>query len=396
MEQVCILGSTGSIGENTLEVIARNSEKYHIRSLVAGRNYQGMFRQVKQFMPDVAIMADPEAAKCLAQLVREEGYKTEVLSGTREVARAAAEGSTSIVVAAIVGAAGLLPTLAAVKSGKKVLLANKEALVMTGDLFMRSVEESGAVLLPVDSEHNAIFQCMPPDYRNGLRQVGVRRILLTASGGPFRNRSIETLATVTPEQACAHPNWAMGKKISVDSATMMNKGLEMIEACWLFNARPDQIETVVHPQSIIHSLVDYDDGSVLAQLSNPDMKTPIAQALAWPKRIPSGAKPLSLIEIARLDFQAPSFRRFPCLKLAQEAMSAGGTASAMLNAANEEAVDAFLRKQLRFDKIPEVIDATLQKLPVNRAGSVEDVLDADVQARSNAQQYIIRQDCCIA
>ena len=390
MQQVCVLGSTGSIGLSTLDVIARNSERYRVRSLAAGRNHQRMLEQVKAFRPDYAVMADPAAADQLKQSVKAEGLSTEVLSGSQAVAQVAADSDVDVVMAAIVGAAGLLPTLAAVKAGKKVLLANKEALVMTGALFMDSVKESGAQLLPIDSEHNAIFQCMPHGYQNGLEQVGVRRILLTASGGPFRETSVDTFASVTPEQACAHPNWSMGRKISVDSATMMNKGLEFIEACWLFGAKPSQVEVVIHPQSIIHSLVDYNDGSVLAQMGNPDMRTPIAHAMAWPERIPSGVEPLSLADIGRLDFQKPCMERFRCLKLAQDAAETGGTAAAMLNAANELAVDAFLRKSLRFDRIPDVIDATLQTLQINGAGDVEQVLDADRRARAQAQCEIDR------
>lgn len=388
VQQVCILGSTGSIGTSTLDVIARNSDAYRIRSLVACRNIEKMFEQICQFQPEVAVMADTKAADKLREMLKECGNRTPVEGGSLAVAKVAADESVDVVMAAIVGAAGLLPTLAAVKAGKKVLLANKEALVMTGALFIDSVKESGAQLLPIDSEHNAVFQCLPHGYHQGLEKVGVRRILLTASGGPFRNTSVDTFAGVTPEQACAHPNWSMGRKISVDSATMMNKGLEFIEACWLFGAKPDQVEVVIHPQSVIHSLVDYNDGSVLAQMGNPDMRTPIAHALAWPERIHSGVEPLSLIDVARLDFQAPDMQRYRCLGLAQEAARTGGTAAAMLNAANEVAVDAFLGRQLRFDRIPEVIDATLQTLAVRSADSVDLVLDADQKARVLAQQQV--------
>ncbi|AMO56148.1 1-deoxy-D-xylulose 5-phosphate reductoisomerase [Endozoicomonas montiporae CL-33] len=390
VQQLCVLGSTGSIGKSTLDVVARNADRYRVRSLVAGKNARMMLEQVRQFAPEYAVMADPEAADTLREWVRQEQLATEVLSGTLSVAQAAADSEVDVVMAAIVGAAGLLPTLAAVKAGKKVLLANKEALVMTGALFMDSVKESGSLLLPIDSEHNAIFQCMPPDYQQGLEQVGVERILLTASGGPFRDTPLDTFAGITPEQACAHPNWSMGRKISVDSATMMNKGLEYIEACWLFGATPDQVDVVIHPQSIIHSLVDYKDGSMLAQMGNPDMRTPIAHAMAWPERIQSGVRSLSLADIGRLDFYDPCMERFRCLKLAQDAAFAGGTAAAMLNAANEEAVDAFLEKGLRFDRIPEVVDATLQVLQVHNAGDIEQVLDADRQARKLARQQIVR------
>jgi 1-deoxy-D-xylulose-5-phosphate reductoisomerase len=292
--------------------------------------------------------------------------------------------------AAIVGAAGLRPTLAAVEAGKKVLLANKEALVMSGALFMQAVRQSGAVLLPIDSEHNAIFQCLPGDFSRGLPQVGVRRILLTASGGPFRQTPQSELADVTPEQACAHPNWSMGRKISVDSASMMNKGLELIEACWLFDARPAQIEVVVHPQSVIHSLVDYVDGSVLAQLGNPDMRTPIANALAWPERIDSGVAPLDLFAIARLDFQAPDEQRFPCLRLSRQAADAGGSAPALLNAANEVAVAAFLERRIRFPEIASMIEDVLDHESVVAVDTLEAVFAADHQARLLAGQWLSR------
>jgi 1-deoxy-D-xylulose-5-phosphate reductoisomerase len=290
--------------------------------------------------------------------------------------------------AAIVGAAGLRPTLAAVEAGKKVLLANKEALVMSGALFMQAVRRSNAVLLPIDSEHNAIFQCLPGDYGRGLAQVGVRRILLTASGGPFRQTPASELAAVTPEQACAHPNWSMGRKISVDSASMMNKGLELIEACWLFDARPSQIEVVVHPQSVIHSLVDYVDGSVLAQLGNPDMRTPIASALAWPERIDSGVAPLDLFAIARLDFQSPDEQRFPCLRLAREAAEAGNSAPAVLNAANEIAVEAFLQRRIRFPEIASMIEQVLDQEPVVAVDTLDAVFAADQRARVLAGQWL--------
>lgn len=390
MQQICVLGSTGSIGKSTLDVVARNADSYNIHALAAGRNHDQMLAQVKQFEPAYAVMSDAKVADQLRMSVVNEGLKTEVLGGERAVAQVAADADIDVVMAAIVGAAGLLPTLAAVKAGKKVLLANKEALVMTGALFMDSVKASGAQLLPIDSEHNAIFQCMPRDYAKGLRQVGVRKILLTASGGPFRETSVAVLPSVTPEQACAHPNWSMGRKISVDSATMMNKGLEFIEACWLFSAQPNQVEVVIHPQSIIHSMVDYVDGSVLAQMGNPDMRTPIAHALAWPERKDSGVAPLSLAEVGRLDFQEPCLERFKCLGLAQQAASAGGTAAVMLNAANEEAVGAFLNRKLRFDRIPEVIDSTLQTLQIHRADDLEQVFDADQKARCHAQNRIER------
>ena len=385
-QQVCILGSTGSIGKSTLDVIARNPEQFAVHSLVAGVNWQVMLEQVRQFRPRYVVMNDEQAAKALRASLGE--FDTEVYVGVDAMVQLASDPEVDVVMAAIVGAAGLAPTMAAVHAGKKILLANKETLVITGSLFMEAVKTSGSVLLPIDSEHNAIFQCLPSGYGAGLEHVGVRRILLTASGGPFRQSPVETFPSVTPEQACAHPNWSMGRKISVDSATMMNKGLEFIEACWLFNARPEQIDVVIHPQSIIHSMVDYDDGSVLAQMGNPDMRTPIAHALAWPKRIPSGVAPLSLADIGKLEFQAPDMARYRCLQLAQDAARSGGTAAAMLNAANEIAVDAFLQRKLRFDRIPEVIDATLQTLPVMNASDLEQVMAADRQARSTAQQQV--------
>ncbi len=387
-QQVCILGSTGSIGKSTLDVIARNPERFAVHSLVAGINWQLMCQQVRQFRPRYVIMNDEHAARKLQCALAAEGLVAEIHVGTDAMAQVASDGDVDVVMAAIVGAAGLEPTMAAVHAGKKILLANKETLVIAGALFMEAVKASGSVLLPIDSEHNAIFQCLPPEHRVGLENVGVRRILLTASGGPFRQSPVESLPMVTPEQACAHPNWSMGRKISVDSATMMNKGLEFIEACWLFNARPEQIEVMIHPQSIIHSMVDYEDGSVLAQLGNPDMRTPIAHALAWPQRMPSGVAPLSLADIGKLEFMAPDMSRYRCLQLAQDAARSGGTSAAMLNAANEIAVDAFLRHKLRFDRIPEVIDATLQTLPVMNASDFEQIMTADRRARSTARQQV--------
>lgn len=388
MQQICILGSTGSIGKSTLDVIQRNCDHYRVHSLVSGKNHKLMLKQISQFKPKQVVMVDDFAANKLREAVQIEGFATEVLSGHQHAVSVAADREVDCVMAAIVGSAGLLPTLAAIRAGKKVLLANKEALVMAGGLFMDAVRQSGTVLLPIDSEHNAIFQCMPRDFDKGLDKVGVRRILLTASGGPFRETPLNAFGSITPAQACAHPNWNMGRKISVDSATMMNKGLEFIEACWLFNAEASQIDIVIHPQSIIHSMVDYTDGSVLAQMGNPDMRTPIAHGLAWPKRIKSGVEPLSLMDIARLDFYEPCMRRYQCLKLATEVASSGGTAAAMLNAANEEAVDAFLHKSLHFKGIAEVVDFTLQSLPSVMADSVDTVLNADLQARTVAKQYI--------
>jgi 1-deoxy-D-xylulose-5-phosphate reductoisomerase len=335
-------------------------------------------------------MADPASATELRRQLQAAGVDTEVLAGPPSLETVASLPEVRQVMAAIVGAAGLLPTLAAARAGKRVLLANKEALVMSGHLFMDTVQRHGAELLPIDSEHNAIFQCMPPDLGRGLAAVGVRRILLTASGGPFRRTPPAELADVTPDQACAHPNWVMGRKISVDSATMMNKGLEIIEACWLFNTTQDKIEVVLHPQSVIHSMVEYSDGSVLAQLGNPDMRTPIAHALAWPERIESGVASLDLFSKSRFDFEPPDPSRFPCLRLAREAITAGGTASAVLNAANEVAVAAFLEGRLRFLQIPEVIEAALAAVPAREATDLEVVFADDAAARRFAAQRLER------
>jgi 1-deoxy-D-xylulose-5-phosphate reductoisomerase len=392
MQQVSILGSTGSIGLSTLDVLARHPDRYRVFALTADRQWSLLAEQCQTFKPRYAVLRDPEAAEQLTRQLKSAGCPTEVLLGEQALSDVASHPEVDTVMAAIVGAAGLLPTLAAVTAGKKVLLANKEVLVMAGGLFTRAVAEYGATLLPIDSEHNAIFQCLPnyrPDYlAQGLASSGVRKILLTASGGPFRTTPLADLAAVTPEQACAHPNWSMGQKISVDSATMMNKGLELIEACWLFNARPEQIEVVVHPQSVVHSLVEYADGSLLAQLGNPDMRTPIAHALAWPERIDSGVASLDLIATARLDFCAPDYERFPCLALAQQAVATGGTAPAVLNAANEVAVAAFLAGKLRFDEISWVIAEVLKQVPVTEPDTLAVVQTADSTARKLAQTII--------
>lgn len=393
-QKITILGATGSIGVSTLDVIARHPERYQVFALSADRRWQLLATQCLTHKPRYAVLNDPLAASELEHELRRQGCTTEVLQGADALAAVAAHDDVDTVMAAIVGAVGLLPTLAAVKAGKKVLLANKEALVMAGGLFTRAVAEHGAVLLPIDSEHNAIFQCLPnhrSDYLvDGLKSSGVRKILLTASGGPFRNTPIVDLSNVTPEQACAHPNWSMGQKISVDSATMLNKGLELIEACWLFNTCPQQVQVVIHPQSVIHSMVEYIDGSVLAQLGNPDMRTPIAHALAWPERIESGVASLDLIATARLDFTAPDYERFPCLRLAQQAAEASGTAPALLNAANEVAVAAFLNRSIRFDQIAMVIDHVLSRLPSCEPQSLAQVQGADAEARAAAQQFIAR------
>lgn len=391
-EWITILGATGSIGVSTLDVVARHPEKYKVFALTADRRWQLLATQCLVHQPRYAVLKEAAAALELERELRRQGCTTEVLQGDAALALVAAHADVDVVMAAIVGAAGLLPTLAAVEAGKKVLLANKEALVMAGGLFTRAVADHGAVLLPIDSEHNAIFQCLPShraDYlQDGLKSSGVRKILLTASGGPFRNTPLAELAKVTPEQACAHPNWSMGQKISVDSATMLNKGLELIEACWLFNAHPRQVQVVVHPQSVIHSMVEYIDGSVLAQLGNPDMRTPIAHALAWPERMESGVASLDLIATARLDFSAPDYARFPCLGLAQQAAEVSGTAPAILNAANEMAVAAFLRRRIRFDQIATLIDQVLSRLDACEPHDLAQVQAADAEARALATQLI--------
>ena len=389
-QQITVLGATGSIGLSTLDVIARHPERYQAFALSGYSRLDELLALCVKHRPQVAVVPHGQAASQLQAGLRAAGLNTEVLVGEEGLCQIASAPEVDAVMAAIVGAAGLRPTLAAVNAGKKILLANKEALVMTGDLFMQAVRRSGSVLLPIDSEHNAIFQCLPQDFARGLGDVGVRRILLTASGGPFRETPLAELEHVTPEQACAHPNWSMGRKISVDSASMMNKGLELIEACWLFDARPEQVEVVIHPQSVIHSLVDYIDGSVLAQLGNPDMRTPIANALAWPERIDSGVAPLDLFAIARLDFQRPDEQRFPCLRLAREAAVAGNSAPAMLNAANEVAVAAFLDGRIRYPQIARIIEDVLNSEPVVAVDELEAVIAADSKARMLAEQWLSR------
>ena len=389
-QQVTVLGATGSVGLSTLDVIARHPELYQVFALTGFTRHSELLALCVKHTPQFAVLPTQEAARKLQDDLAVAGLDTRVLVGEGGLCEVASHPQVDTVLAAIVGAAGLRPTLAAVEAGKKVLLANKEALVMSGALFMEAVRQSGAVLLPIDSEHNAIFQCLPVDYARGLVPVGVRRILLTGSGGPFRETPLDQLCDVTPEQACAHPNWSMGRKISVDSASMVNKGLELIEACWLFDARPDQIEVVIHPQSVIHSMVDYMDGSVLAQLGNPDMRTPIAHALAWPMRIDSGVAPLDLFSIARLDFQAPDEQRFPCLRLARQAAEAGNSAPAMLNAANEVAVAAFLDRRIRYPEIASMIDEVLNLEPVVALHDLEAVFEVDSKARVLAEQWLSR------
>ena len=385
---VAVLGSTGSIGESTLDVVARHPDRFRLVAVGANRSAAKLAEQVLRYRPAYAALADAKAAAELTQLLGTKAPQTKVLVGEGALTEIASMAEVDAVMAAIVGAAGLPSTLAAARAGKRLLLANKESLVMAGPLLMDAVREGGATLLPIDSEHNAIFQCMPHDMSVGTAPRGVRRVLLTASGGPFRDWTREAIATATPEQAVAHPNWVMGRKISVDSATLMNKGLELIEACLLFGLPPQQVDVVVHPQSIIHSAVEYLDGSVLAQLGSPDMRTPIAHALAWPDRIASGVEFLDLIKTARLDFRAPDPEKFRCLALAQAAARAGGFAPAVLNAANEVAVQAFLDRQLNFLEIATVIESVVAQSGGGVVGSLEDVLAADSESRQRAHERI--------
>ncbi|AMO36358.1 1-deoxy-D-xylulose-5-phosphate reductoisomerase [Thauera humireducens] len=387
-QRITVLGATGSIGQSTLDVVARHPDRFEVFALTAHRQDDKLLEQVLRFSPQYAVIGDVEAAQRLRVALAEAGSRTEVLCGPEALEQVAAASDVDMVMAAIVGAAGLRPSLAAARAGKKVLLANKEALVLSGQIFMDAVAASGAVLLPIDSEHNAVFQALPAGYARAPGRAGVRRVLLTASGGPFRAAPIAELAAVTPEQACAHPNWVMGRKISVDSATMMNKGLEVIEAHWLFGVPAEMIEVVVHRQSVIHSMVEYVDGSVLAQLGNPDMRTPIAHAMAWPERIEAGVRSLDLFEIARLDFERPDFQRFPCLGLAFAALRAGGAAPAVLNAANEEAVAAFLDRRIAYLDIARVIEPCLERSAGVAVDSLDAVLAVDAQARDWASAQI--------
>jgi 1-deoxy-D-xylulose-5-phosphate reductoisomerase len=388
MQRITILGATGSIGVSTLDVIARHPDRYTVYALSAHGRVQELAAQCQQFRPARAVVGSAAAAEQLAALLRAMNLDTQVEWGEAALCAIASAPEVDSVMAAIVGAAGLAPTLAAAQAGKKVLLANKEALVMSGQLFMDAVQESGATLLPIDSEHNAIFQCLPTSYRRVPDAAGVTKILLTASGGPFLKRAVESLDAVTPDEACKHPKWVMGRKISVDSATMMNKGLEVIEAHWLFGAPADRIEVVIHPQSVIHSMVSYNDGSVLAELGNPDMRTPIAHALAYPERIASGVAQLDLTQVGTLQFEKPDFERFPCLALAFDALRAGGTAPALLNAANEVAVQAFLEERIGFRQIDRVIAAVMDELPHGAASSIEAVISQDALARACAHRVI--------
>jgi len=387
-ENVTILGSTGSVGESTLDVIGRNPGRYRVAALTAHRNTHRLAEQCAQFGAKLAVIADSTRENELYAALRDLGSKADVMSGESGMATAAGMDEVGIVMASIVGAAGLKPTLRAAETGKKILLANKESLVIAGEVFIRAARENGARVVPVDSEHNAIFQALPDGFENGLDSVGVERIILTASGGPFLEKSANELAQVTPDQACKHPNWDMGRKISVDSATLMNKGLEVIEARWLFNCTPAQLEVLIHPQSIIHSMVAYRDGSVLAQLGTPDMRTPIAHALAWPDRIEAGVKHLNLAEVGTLNFSAPDFERFPCLGLAFEAVRAGQNAPVVLNAANEIAVQAFLDEQITFDRIPALVDGVMQTTPISPISDIGDVLEQDRRARQVARQVM--------
>ncbi len=401
MINIAILGATGSIGTSTLDVISRQSERFRAWALTANNNVERLYQQCLDFVPAYALMVDENSAEQLAQKLKAhpETQAIQVLSGADALDKVASDPAVDYVMAAIVGAAGLSSSMAAAHAGKRILLANKESLVMSGALFMQAVKDNNSVLLPIDSEHNAIFQSMPSQLMKAnsasstqmgsLHDFGVEKILLTASGGPFLNKSLSELSNVAPDQACAHPNWEMGRKISVDSATMMNKGLEVIEASWLFNATADDIQVVIHPQSVIHSMVSYNDGSVLAQLGNPDMRTPIAHAMAWPERMASGVEQLDIFQVAQLNFQAPDFERFVCLRLAYDALRLGGTAPAILNAANEVAVDAFLNEKIAFTHIARVVEQTMERLTVHNVNSMDVVLSADQKARITANELLL-------
>lgn len=386
-QSLTVLGATGSIGGSTLDIVRRHRDRYQVFALSAARNATLLAEQIAEFSPRFAVLTEAAAAAQLRALLPSD-CPTTVLHGPDALVQIAEHPEVDMVMAAIVGAAGLLPNLAAARAGKKVLLANKESLVMAGPLFMQAVKEGGATLLPIDSEHNAIFQSLPHDYQGEFGRHGVEKILLTASGGPFRGRTFASLMEVTPAQAVAHPNWSMGAKISVDSATLMNKGLELIEACFLFNCTPEQVQVVVHKQSVIHSMVQYCDGSVLAQLGQPDMRTPIAYGMAWPERIASGVQPLDLFALARFDFEAPDEAAFPCLTLARRAFAQGGTMPAVLNAANEIAVAAFLAEQIRFTDIPELISKVMSEHQCQEADNLESILAADGFARSRGNAWL--------
>ena len=388
LQKLTILGSTGSVGANTLDVVERHPDRFRVMALTAHAQTATLFAQCVKHQPRYAVISEPSAAEELARRLRDEGLDTQVLCGAEALEHVASLPEVDTVMAAIVGIAGLKPTIAAARAGKKLLLANKEALVTAGAVLMQAARSGGATLLPIDSEHNAVFQSLPGTFAGDLGAVGVRRILLTASGGPFRLMPANDLQHVSPDAACAHPNWSMGRKISVDSATMMNKGLEVIEAHWLFNARPEQIEVVIHPESVVHSLVEYVDGSVIAQLGNPDMRTPIAHALAHPDRIDAGVDFLDLARTGSLHFETPDTGRFPCLKLAYEALAAGGWAPAVLNAANEVAVARFLAGDIAFPEIPQLIQAVLARCETGRVETLDDVLEADRAARICAERCL--------
>ena len=389
LKRVAILGSTGSIGVNTLDVIRAHPERFKVVALTAAKQIERLAEQCIEFNPAIAVVANADGAAQLSRLLQEKKIATQVLYGPQALVQAVTESGCDTVMAAIVGAAGLVPALAAAQAGKRVLLANKEALVMSGNLFMQAMKAGGGELLPIDSEHNAIFQCLPDRFtKNPSDHLGVEELWLTASGGPFRDKAISDLAGITPDQACAHPNWVMGRKISVDSATMMNKGLEVIEAFWLFGLPLEKIKVLIHPQSVVHSMVRYRDGSVLAQMGQPDMRTPIAYGLAWPERIDAGVTPLNLTQLTGLSFTEPNFSQFPCLSLAFAAAKSGGTAPAILNAANEVAVAAFLDDGLPYLKISNVVEHCLNALPPVAADSLETILEADVLARQTANQFI--------
>jgi len=390
IQNIAILGATGSIGASTLDVIARHPSRFRVAALTANRQVDELAELCRRHRPDAVCVADASQAPRLRERLAAAGAGCRVLAGEEGLVEVASLPGVDCVMAAIVGAAGLRATLAAAKAGKKLLLANKEALVVAGPVFMETVRASHTVLLPIDSEHNAIFQCLPPFASGDLAAKGIRRILLTGSGGPFRARARNELQRVTPDEACAHPNWVMGRKISVDSATMMNKGLEVIEAHWLFGAAPEQIQVVVHPQSVVHSMVEFADGSVIAQLGHPDMRTPIAQALAYPDRVDAGVPPLDLFDIGSLGFERPDFARFPALGLAYAALKGGGSAPATLNAANEVAVAAFLEGRLPFLQITAVIEETLSALDSRPVRTLEEVLDADARARTRAVKIVDR------
>lgn len=388
MQNVTILGSTGTIGQQTLDVMQRHAHQFKAFALAANANVEALYKQVMAFEPHYAVLLNEDAAQQLEAKLKNSRSNTQVLAGAKALEFVSAHAEVDIVMAAIVGAAGLKPAMAAAEAGKRVTLANKETLVMSGSLFMQAVKQHGATLLPIDSEHNAIFQVMPANQEGGFTEKGIKKILLTASGGPFRTYPREALENVTVAQALNHPNWKMGPKITIDSATLMNKGLEVIEARWLFDATPEQIDVVVHPQSVIHSMVEYIDGSILAQLGNPDMRTPIAYALGYPNRLSSGVSSLDLIKVGRLDFEAADMVRFPCLALAFDALKRGGTAPAILNAANEIAVAAFLAEQIGFMQIPALIENVLSNANISDVMQLDDVIQADTQARALATDWV--------